>query len=228
MLSQAVDYNFIFSSTFFFFLELMVSSFLFAFLVCSCSKLIPKAPVVSYYILLFFSTWSNVPVIPIVLWSSFLSVSVKCVTCWWQACFFWGFLCCSLGLYLKSSGFSIKCMGTTFLATVYPEMCLSCLYTWMVILTNFSFKILKIFFIVFTFPVFLLVIWSCFFVCKLFTLSLTQQEFFSIVFLFLCALKPHDVLWSGSFYFLCRVPSSSLWFGQSCPLILRKFLSTSF
>lgn len=124
ILSEVVDYNFIFSSTFFFFIELMVSSFFF-FCIFSLFlwQVYSKSPSsFLLYILLFFSTWSNVPAIPIVLQSSFFSVSVKCVTCWWQACFFWGFLCCSPGLHLKSSGFLIKCMGTTFLATVYVSI----------------------------------------------------------------------------------------------------------
>lgn len=88
MLSEEVDYNFIFSSTFF--LEFMVVSFLFAFLLCSYDKFVPKAPVAFYNILLFFSTWSDMSVHLIVLGSSsFFSVTINCVTCWWQAWFFW-------------------------------------------------------------------------------------------------------------------------------------------
>lgn len=130
-----------------------------------------------YHILLFFSTWSDVSLFPIVLWSSSsLSVSVKCVTCWWQACFFWGFLCCSPGLHFRFSGFLRKCMGTTFLAMVCVEMPLFYLYTWMVIGINFLSKFWRYSFIVFKFPVVLLINWSRSFVCKLFTLSQIQQE----------------------------------------------------
>lgn len=153
MLSEEVDYNFIFSSTFF--LEFMVVSFLFAFLLCSYDKFVPKAPVAFYNILLFFSTWSDMSVHLIVLGSSsFFSVTINCVTCWWQAWFFWGFLCCSPGLHLRPSGFLRKCMGTTFLILcVWKCLCSTYVLEWLLELIFFqSFKDTLI---VFKCPVFL-------------------------------------------------------------------------
>lgn len=80
-------------------------------------------------ILLFFSIWSGVSVNLVVLGSSsFFSISVDCVTCWWQACFF---LCCSRIAY----------QFVRILEQVWElhslKMSLFCLCIWMVVRTNF-------------------------------------------------------------------------------------------
>lgn len=79
------------------------------------------------------------------------------------------------------------------------KMSLFYLCIWMVVGTNFLSKFRRYSFTVFKFPV--LASWSCSFVYKLFTLSPTGQESFSIIFLSPCPLKLHDVLWCGSFHY---------------------------